>query len=299
MKKFIAITLISTLYVWSCTISPEPAQPQSKIGQSTKNAKVNGQNVGILYAEFLTIDNPDEAGNTVYFKNVGNKQLGADFVAGDPRRGGRTNINYHIDNQLTTDAGLGAMAVKQALVNAMNTWNAEGCSDINLTQKPYNGDAGFVQNFYGFGGSVDFSTDIQHNGWLPAAFFHAISPPNGSNSILGVTYTLIYFDDNGMPTDIDKNKKADVAIREIYYNDRFAWKTSGNTGIDIETVSLHEAGHALSQGHFGKLFEINANGNLHFSPRSVMNAGYTGVQQSLAPTDMAGHCSNWSSWPNK
>ena len=66
----------------------------------------------------------------------------------------------------------------------------------------------------------------------------------------------------------------------------------------METVALHETGHGLSQGHFGKAFVTNSNGKLHFAPLAVMNAGYTGVQQSLAGTDNWGHCSMWGSWPN-
>ncbi len=63
-------------------------------------------------------------------------------------------------------------------------------------------------------------------------------------------------------------------------------------------MALHEAGHGLSQAHFGKAFRSGGNGKLHFSPRAVMNATYSGVQTSIDQTDNAGHCSNWASWPN-
>ena len=53
------------------------------------------------------------------------------------------------------------------------------------------------------------------------------------------------------------------------------------------------------RAHFGKLFRTDANGKLHFTPRAVMNAGYTGIQQQIGKTDNAGHCSNWANWPNK
>ncbi len=61
---------------------------------------------------------------------------------------------------------------------------------------------------------------------------------------------------------------------------------------------MHEAGHGLSQGHFGKLIQTNSNGLFHFAPKAVMNAGYTGPQKTLAGTDNAGYCGNWASWPN-
>ena len=89
----------------------------------------------------------------------------------------------------------------------------------------------------------------------------------------------------------------DVAFREIYYNDNFSWAANGTNHIDVETVALHEAGHGLSQGHFGSAFR-SANGKLHFSPSAVMNAAYSGVQLDIGKTDNAGHCSNWGSWPN-
>lgn len=295
MKK-IYVILASVFLVAACNEQDNLIEKQAnQTNKKSKNLKVNGQNVEILSAEYLTSGETEEVGTTVFFKNVGNKQLGADFVAADPRRGGRTNIIYHIDNQITNDVP--AMSAIGAIKNSMLTWDAQSCSDISITEVPVAGDAGFVQNFLGFGGIAIEDVDVQHNGWLPAAFFDAIRP-NGSQSILGVTFTLIFVDANGNPTDIDNNNKTDVAFREIYYNDRFLWKTNGSS-YDIETVSLHESGHALSQGHFGKAFRTLANGELHFAPRSVMNAAYSGVQRALASTDHAGHCSNWSSWPNK
>ena len=67
--------------------------------------------------------------------------------------------------------------------------------------------------------------------------------------------------------------------------------------FDIETVALHEAGHGLSQGHFGKKFRTDKNGKIHFSPRAVMNASYSGIQTEILKTDNAGHCSIWANWP--
>jgi hypothetical protein len=88
-----------------------------------------------------------------------------------------------------------------------------------------------------------------------------------------------------------------VAWREIYYSSYYVWNIDAN--VDVETIALHEAGHGLSQGHFGTLFRTDANGMFHFAPLAVMNAGYTQVQQDLAGTDLAGHCSIWGDWPNQ
>ena len=81
---------------------------------------------------------------------------------------------------------------------------------------------GFIAEIYGFNGSFDYVADVVHAGWLGADFFDMVAP-QGSTYILGVTFTIIFTDDNGDPTDIDSDGKADVAWREIYYNDAFPW----------------------------------------------------------------------------
>ena len=35
----------------------------------------------------------------------------------------------------------------------------------------------------------------------------------------------------------------------------------------IETVTMHENGHALELGHFGKIFGTDANRKVYFAPR--------------------------------
>ncbi len=97
--------------------------------------------------------------------------------------------------------------------------------------------------------------------------------------------------------DIDGNRKTDVAFRETYYNDAFPWGIDTDFPIDIESIALHEVGHDLSQAHFGDVFVDHAAAKLHFAPRAVMNAAYSGVQQELTGTDNGGHCSNWANWP--
>lgn len=240
----------------------------------------------------------DETGNTVFFNNRGNKQLSADFVPADPRRGGDADIKYLIDDtESSTSSGLTGAQTNSAITSSMNTWNNISCSSglaIN-TFGPLPIDFGIVQFIFGLGGNGGLYTDVMHAGFLPAPLFDTIAP-NGSSFILGVTFTFNWVDGDGNPTDIDNNGKTDVALREIYYNDTFGWNI-GST-YDVETVSLHEAGHALSQGHFGKAFRSGGNNKLHFSPRAVMNAAYSGVQREIAETDNAGHCSNWASWPN-
>ena len=95
--------------------------------------------------------------------------------------------------------------------------------------------------------------DITHAGWLPNAFFNAVFP--GSGGILAATFTFIFVEDDGVtPTDIDRDGRADVAFREIYYNRGFGWGTGGDPfNVDIQSVAIHESGHGFGLAHFGKI----------------------------------------------
>lgn len=276
---------------------------------ATANAQLaaNGKNYRIEMAETITNVESNEAGRLLLFSNRGNKQLSFDFVPGDPRRialgtgGPGTSITFAVDNvNLTPDiAGTGELNEIRA---AMATWENVKCSTIPLIDRGNTGaDVGLIQRLTGFGGTGGIAADIQHAGFLPGVFFTSVL---GSPNILGVTFTFIWVDGNGNPTDIDNNGHGDTAFREIYYNDGFTWEIDpndipGDGRFDIQTVALHEAGHGLSQAHFGDAFRSLAPGNtrIQFAPLAVMNAGYVVGQQQLAGTDTGGHCSNWASWP--
>ncbi|HEX9615233.1 MAG TPA: hypothetical protein VGA55_06985, partial [Bacteroidota bacterium] len=242
-------------------------------------------------------------------KDVGNKQLGHHFVSGDPRRGGHTNITYIVDlTEGSTTGGLSIAQTEPAIDNAMQTWNQESCSPlISKVSLGFPLDLGYVQFLLGFGGVEGWAADVTHGGWLPGTFFDAIAQ-NGSTFILGVTFTLLWVDGSGNFTDIDGDNKLDVAFRDIYYNNAFTWSVSApewfDPQVDVETIALHEAGHGLSQGHFGTVFNDGKGtkepgfqlNHLHFAPRAVMNAVYWDTQRDLLGTDQGGHCSIWSSW---
>ena len=247
----------------------------------------------VFSAEYITSGESDQIGRTIIFMNVGNKQLTADFVPG-LSLDGTDAVSYYIDeNRPSRD--LNTAQSSGAIIRAMSTWEGVTCSQLGMYQVPFNNRSatGFISELYGFRGSFNYVADLVHAGWLGARFFDMLAP-EGSTYILGVTFTIIFTDDNGTPTDIDRNGKHDVAWREIYYNDAFAW-ADGNH-FDVETVALHEAGHGLSQGHFGSAFYDGGAGQLHFSPRAVMNAAYSGIQTQITETDNAGHCSNWGDW---
>lgn len=257
-----------------------------------------GADYRVAIAEYVSSADDGEAGGTVLSKVVGNKQLTSDFVPFDTRRswsagapGATDNITYAIDR--TVDAvppfgGLIAAQTDNAIVRAMGTWESRNCSVLDITRNDDFGlDIGVVAFQNRLGGSPFIFADVQHAGWRDINF---------AGGILGVTFTFVWFS-GGVPTDIDNNGKTDVAFREIYYDPSFNWADNGVANIDVESVALHEAGHGLSQGHFGKVWLKN-DGSLKASPRAVMNALYAGPFRDLAGSDNGGHCSNWGSWPN-
>lgn len=277
----------------------DPTVEHIRAVMTAMNAQLEaiGENVRLDAVEYYTAR--DKAGQIVYFEDR-KKQLVHHFVPGDPRRGGYFDITWLSDQVDGTANGPTLPQTQAAIDSAMATWDGAKCSTIPLTKLSDLGmDWGYVQYLTGYGGFPGWSADITQAGWLPGAFFDVIGGPGGSTSILGATFTYIWIDGAGNPTDIDNNKKFDTALREIYYNNQFLWGINTNSPIDVETVVLHEAGHGLSQDHFGKLFQTDANGKLHFAPRAVMNPGYTGVQQAISATDNGGHCSIWASWPNR
>ncbi len=199
--------------------------------------------------------------------------------------------------------GLTSTETQQALSDAMSQWGAVNCSDMQLVQLSDRGiDWGFYQYASGFGGSIPWHpdypgqnvvyADIIHSGWLPADFFDFWFGPDVG--VLGVTFTFIWVSYEG-PTDIDGNEKYDTAFAEIYYNNAYEWGIGTDLPYDVETIVLHETGHALSLGHFGKIFRTDEGGKVHYAPKAVMNAMYSGVQE-LTGTDNSGFCTVWSNW---
>jgi hypothetical protein len=268
---------------------------RESFGQENAAARESQSRYAVLSAEYLTSGESGQIGRTIFLFDVGNKRLPADFVPG-ASLDSTDNISFYVDENRPS-ADLPVASTSGAIVKAMQTWDNVTCSELGMFQVPSNPatTTGFVSALLGFGGSDEYTADLVHAGWLPGAFFDSLAA-GGSEFILAVTFTIIFTDDAGNPTDVDSNRRADVAWREIYYNDEFTWKNGAT--YDVETVALHESGHGLSQAHFGQAFADSGSGKLHFAPRAVMNAAYSGVQTSINQTDLAGHCSNWASWNN-
>lgn len=294
MKKFLAL-LVALSIAAPAFAADATADFQAMLNSLNGSLAAEGDGVRVLQIEWMTSDEGDgaEAGNTVFAFNVGNKQLGADYVPFDPRRSWNISdtITYLVDqSDGATNDGLTNAQTEAAIDRAMVTWDAAtACSAAPIVKaEDIGADVDLIDFLLGFGAQGGAVADLVHAGWVPAGIF--------PNNVIGVTFTLVWVS-GGSATDINQDGKSDVAWREIFYNDRFAWAIDGN--IDVETVALHEAGHGLSQGHFGLIFRTDANGKLHFSPRAVMNAAYGGVIQDLTGTDLSGHCSIWGDWPNQ
>ncbi|UCE93945.1 MAG: hypothetical protein JSV73_01245 [Flavobacteriaceae bacterium] len=278
-------------------------------------------------AEYYTTGKSGQMGNTIIFgeKDRGNKQGYRDLYSEGPygqnfhfspvlapelepilppgTTVGDESIIYYVDAN-RPPPGLGVNETNQAIRNAMNTWDGVSCSELQMSEIPYDGrPTGATAGLFGYPPSFDHfgSMDILFAGWIDG-FDNLV--PGGSEFIVGVTFTWFWGFQNadGEWTSFDANNDGfyDVIIREIYFNEDLGWSTDGTANMqdmyDVQTVALHESGHGLSQAHFGKGF-INK-GGMHFAPRAVMNAAYSEIQREIGKTDNAGHCSLWGNWPN-
>lgn len=232
-------------------------------------ATVGGRRAVPVRADWMAGPGGLVKGNTVLFADVGNKQLGIEWIPGDPRRQGRHNVTYGVVP--TAPDGLTPTQVMAAADRAMATWGTQACSmGLDIVRTSF----------------ADPTVDILHAGWAD------LEPP-----ILGVTIPFGFIDETGAFTDLDRDGAIDYAFAAILYSSNYLWAIDGN--IDVESIFLHEAGHGLGQAHFGSLFRTTSNGFYHFAPLAVMNAGYTGPQQTLLGTDTAGHCTLFASWPHR
>jgi hypothetical protein len=239
---------------------------------------------------------------TTVFANDRTLRINYRFVAGDPRRATVGRIVRQAS--FAPLAGLPAVAngaltipMKPSIDASFATWNAVTCSKATVVNNLLPANV-FNSQILGLGGFVNdpFASDINTVGSLPGAIFNSVLGPGAANSVLAVTFPFVFIDEDGNPTDIDNDGNDDAAFAEIWYNRAFGWTAVGQAGlIDVETVALHENGHALGLGHFG-MVAVNDNGKLMVSPRAAMNAFILGALRSPLGTDNAAFCSNWANW---
>ena len=254
---------------------------------------------------------------TVILANDRSRGTGSEWVKGDPRRDGRLGVTYAFGSntaiapytidgtgaQVPTSAAQQLAKVRQAVAG----WRNLSCSSkpIDEVPVPPGTDPDYLDQYFtgNPAGSPNYSqpADIVESGWQPGSFFRTIGGGTAGNSILGATFTFIFIDADGNPTDIDRNGKTDKALAEIYYNARYLWADNTPGVVDFYSVMGHETGHALGLGHFGKLFVTKkdaADGlsaaDVKFAPLALMNAGYV-IPNQIQGTDNSQFCQIWSS----
>lgn len=284
------------------TYSPELDQIRQRLVTSgVKNVELAGAEISVA------ADSAGWQGATTLYANDRTHTLPDAFVPRDPRRGGRADISYIVDqsNELAVSRSatnpqfvLTKTQLEPEIDASMLRWqNEPKCGAPAVTKVAYTGADpdlidGIVLNDPSRIGTP--FADITQAGWLSRTFFDRLAP-GGSTFILGVTFTFVFTDANDVPTDIDHDGRQDVAFREIYYNQRFFWTTDPTFtgGVDVQSVATHESGHAYGLGHFGMVFADNR-GVIHYAPKAVMNAVYVSSFRDLTGTDNASFCQLWA-----
>lgn len=280
----------------SCTktnFTDQVTLPQPTLSGIARTSAVSKHRAGLLKAEYLGARRARTEGRTIVYNDKRTLPASA-YVARDPRRGGKNGLTYVVSSKYCRDAGCSPEAQAAAIVRALGSWSRSNCAQLTISRHSYEGPLGYVAASLGYGGYQGYIADIVQGGFLDGSFFDLLTP-GGSQFVLAVTFTFIYFDENGVPTDLDGNGKNDVAFTETYYNDQFGWSTTPGGEYDIESVVLHETGHSLGLSHYGKGV-IQRDGRLKFSPAAVMNAIYQGTRRTLTGADKSLECMIWKNW---
>jgi hypothetical protein len=271
---------------------PDEAVALSYVDNVNDKLAAEGAAYALHRIEWLMHPGADLAAGNVIFAADHERQLESRWVPGDPRRLADGNNITHATWQPAAFAPGVLGSVSGVIDAAFDSWSGVTCSNLplvgrtlaaNVIPSAVLGAAGFIND--------PFAADIATIGWIPGFFFDAMLGAGASEFVLGLTLTFTF------AGDMDGDGRADTAAKEIWYNGNFSWSTNGGP-TDVESVVLHENGHALELGHFGRIHGTLANLKLHASPRAVMNAIILGTLREPLGSDRSAYCGNFATWPS-
>lgn len=254
-------------------------------------------------------------------QDVGNQALPVQWVENDARRHQEDGLTLYYRIDLTElPRGFTSEETETAIESAVATFNDIACGQ-NLRLLRVDGDPdrdlGFIQNQVGLGGNENPVADITFGGWVPNDYFVATGLAPAFAGALPIVWdatdgSLVWGLDALDPTrafaDINSDGKVDVFAFEIYFNQDgnyavYPDDTGGTLGtIDLETVVLHELGHALGMDHFGRTKVIlDEEGNLvdlvvNQASANLMNTNAYYVNREVSGSDRASFCGIYADW---
>ena len=256
----------------------------------------------------------------VVTQDVGNQAFAYQWVEADPRRHAEDPLTlyYRID-QTELPPGVSWADTEAAIDAAAATFNQVTCGrTVQLQRLPSDPDQnlGFIQHQLGYGGADSPPADITFAGWLPASFMTAAGVPGS----FAVALPLVWQTDDTLAlgvevldparqfTDLNRDRKHDLYATEIYFNRDWNYVVDdpdlANTlfYIDVQSIVLHELGHALGMDHFGRTqIILDDNGDLVdliINPNSanLMNTNNYMYKRDLSGSDTASFCQLYGNW---
>lgn len=254
----------------------------------------------------------------VVSQEVGNQAFPVDWVEYDERRrpGAGLELTYAID-PTELPPGISWEDTEAAVESAVATFNEVQCGkNLQLVRvDPGTAtDLGVTQQLVGLGGSTETVADITFAGWVPG-FMDAV----GQSDSKGLTVPAAYAADGSVVwgydvlnptqeyTDIDNDGDPDLTAMEIYFTTDADYVVDDDIGdtlfyIDLESIVLHELGHALGMDHFGRTeITFDEDGNLvdvvlNRNSTPMMNGNNYFINREVSGSDKASFCGIYGSW---